>query len=372
MKPLAAAHVSPDLLAGLLFGCLPWSLIQGERDWERLLSQARRANLWPRLALAAEAQSVKVPPRIELHLAAGRKLQRRAAASMHAEVMHIAATLARQGLDCTLLKGGAYLLADLPAAEGRLFGDIDLLMPGADLPQAENALMGGGWVSFELDPYNQRYYRQWMHEVPPLTHVRRGSVIDLHHTIVPPTSTFRIDGTRLLAERRPLPGHPGVFTLQPVDMVLHSAVHLFTDGDFDSGLRDLIDLQRLLQHFEQVEASFWPALLDRAEALRLERPLWHALHHLQRLAALTVPPAQRVRLESWAPHGVQRWLIDRWLAVGLRPDHPGCRSAGDGLARFALYVRSHALRMPVRLLLPHLLRKAWMDRFGERRGTAPA
>ena len=34
-----------------------------------------------------------------------------------------------------------------------------------------------------------------------------------------------------------------------------------------------------------------------------------------------------------------------------------------GLARWLLYVRSHYLRMPLSLVVPHLVRKAWMQRF---------
>jgi len=35
-------------------------------------------------------------------------------------------------------------------------------------------------------------------------------------------------------------------------------------------------------------------------------------------------------------------------------------------SQYAMYVRSHYLRMPMRLLLPHLLRKAWMGWFPEK------
>ena len=38
--------------------------------------------------------------------------------------------------------------------------------------------------------------------------------------------------------------------------------------------------------------------------------------------------------------------------------HADCRLRGAGLAAFILYVRAHALRMPMRLLLPHLIHKA--------------
>jgi hypothetical protein len=30
-----------------------------------------------------------------------------------------------------------------------------------------------------------------------------------------------------------------------------------------------------------------------------------------------------------------------------------------------LYIRSHYLRMPLYLLIPHLVRKAWLSRFGK-------
>ncbi len=48
------------------------------------------------------------------------------------------------------------------------------------------------------------------------------------------------------------------------------------------------------------------------------------------------------------------------LGVALRPDHPHCDGPYTGIARWLLYVRSHHLRMPLYLVVPHLLRKAFM------------
>jgi hypothetical protein len=42
----------------------------------------------------------------------------------------------------------------------------------------------------------------------------------------------------------------------------------------------------------------------------------------------------------------------------LRPDHASCSDAWTPLARLALYVRSHWIRMPFLLLVYHLARKA--------------
>ena len=53
----------------------------------------------------------------------------------------------------------------------------------------------------------------------------------------------------------------------------------------------------------------------------------------------------------------------RWLpavyAHALRPQAATDRKLRAGLARFLIYVRAHALRMPTHLLLRHLAIKAW-------------
>jgi hypothetical protein len=38
-------------------------------------------------------------------------------------------------------------------------------------------------------------------------------------------------------------------------MVLHSATHLFYDGELNHGLRDLVDLDDLLRHFSGADAA---------------------------------------------------------------------------------------------------------------------
>lgn len=331
-------------------------------EWETLLSVARRAGLVIRLArkLQEGPGLAQVPDGPRRHLESALLTGASIARDMQAEVGRLQQALADASLRCILLKGAAYLCADLPAARGRVFGDIDLLVPQSRIQAAEGALMAAGWISHESDAYNQRYYRQWMHEIPPLTHVHRGSTIDVHHTITPPTSAFRVDGAALIDAAQPaLPGS-ALWVLQPVDMVLHSAVHLFTEGEFDRGLRDLVDLHDLLVHFSDNAPDFWPQLFSRARALGLQRPLHHALSQLQGWLGYGPPAAMRGDVDALRPTLLPRLLMGWLLRVGLRPLHPACQVRGEGLARWLLYVRSHWLRMPVHLLAVHLLRKAWM------------
>ena len=350
-------------LAGLLAGDAPWPATASA--WEALLAQARRASLSARLGhrLLGKVGDRGMPNGARTLLQSALTVCEHVAVTKPVEVRRAAQALARRGVPCVLLKGAAYLLAGLPPARFRVFGDMDLLVPQASLSLAEGALLAGGWISTDLGAYNQHYYREWMHEIPPLTHARRGSVIDLHHTITPPTSTFTVDGAKLLEKVRPIDEERGLWMLQPVDMVLHSAVHLFTEGEFDRGLRDLLDMDDLLRHFEAHEPGFWADLVARAAELGLRRPLYYALSHIERLFGMRVPDTQRAAVEAMRPAWPQQALMAWLLTVVLRPNHPSCLAAGDGLARWLLFVRSHWLRMPPRLLIPHLVRKAWIARF---------
>ena len=81
-------------------------------------------------------------------------------------------------------------MADMAIAQGRIFNDVDILVPKSLLDKAEKALLRHGWICAQWDDYDQRYYRQWMHELPPLQHVRRKTVLDVHHNILPETARY--------------------------------------------------------------------------------------------------------------------------------------------------------------------------------------
>jgi hypothetical protein len=257
-----------------------------------------------------------------------------------------------------LLKGAAYVIAGLPAASGRVFSDVDIIVPKTSIAAVESALLMNGWRGSHHDAYDQRYYRQWMHEIPPMQHVKRGSVIDVHHAILPETARIRADSTAMREAAVPVDGHDGVFVLTPCDMVLHSATHLFHEGELDNGLRDLVDIDSLLQHFGR-RPGFWEALVPRAVRIGLSRPLHYALRHAHAMLDTPVPPAVlRAAAAAGQPPAPQSGIMDFCFERGLRPNHASCDERWTPLARRLLYVRSHWLRMPLPLLVRHLVRKA--------------
>lgn len=338
------------------------SLTPGQ--WDLLVRQGRRADLLARVAERIEAAGrwADVPSEVARHLHSMRLLAQR----QHEELRHESAQLQRvfeqAGLPLVLLKGAAYVLQGLHVGEGRMVSDIDILVPRDRLADVESALMLNGWVSTNHDPYDQRYYRTWMHELPPMRHLRRGTVLDVHHALVPLSGRLRADPSAMLADVRPIPGHPGVHALSPVDMVLHSAAHLYAEGELELGCRGLLDLELLVNELAQ-DPAFWPSLTRRAASLHWERPLAQALVYLDELLRTPLPQAVR----EWAARERMRsapaWrvhLLDAMYRRALRPDHDSFADRWTALARAGLYLRGHWLRMPPWLLAGHLARKSLM------------
>ncbi|MDP2263599.1 MAG: nucleotidyltransferase family protein [Hydrogenophaga sp.] len=330
-------------------------------EWDLLVRQGRQADLLARLGAGAMAAGSwdAIPPAPRLHLASAMQLAGRQHLELRHEVRAIERALRPTGLPVVLLKGAAYAQAGLRAAQGRMVSDVDILVPRERLADVESALMMAGWVSTNRDAYDQRYYRTWMHELPPLRHVKRGSVLDVHHAILPLTARYKPDTQLLLRATVDAGGDERVRTLAPADRVLHSAAHLFHEGELDLGLRGLVDLDALLLEAAQTP-GFWLELVHRARQLDLERPLFHALRYTRLILNTPYPDAtvhalatsRRVRMSR-----LQQRALDALYLRALRPDHASTSDAWTPLARFLLYLRGHWLRMPPGLLAGHLARK---------------
>jgi len=326
-----------------------------EREWDALLRHSRSASLLSRLAL--DVQTCQgwdaLPLRVRQHMRAATFVAKRQIRAVRWEVHKMHEALGHLDIPIVLLKGAAYVMDDLPPARGRLFGDIDLLVPRDRLGDVEMQLRLHGWHGTHHDAYDQRYYRQWMHEIPPVTHITRGSTLDVHHNILPLTARLKPQASDLLAALHPIAGYSNLYRLGNADLILHSATHLFHEGEWAHALRDLVDLDTLLRHFAS-KPGFLKALHARAETLGLQKPLQYALQSTQALLLTPLP-----ELDLTAPSNKSaNVLINRPFVHGFASAHRDLSGPGSDLALFALYIRSHWLRMPMHLLLPHLLHKA--------------
>jgi len=332
--------------------------------WDLLVRQARRAELLASLRARLDAAGVlrAVPADARVHLESGWLAAQNQVRDVRYEVRCIAQTLARTGVRLILLKGAAYVLADLDVGQSRIFGDIDVLVPRDAIAAVEKALKADLWMPSGGDAYDEYYYRTWMHQIPPMVNAGRESIIDVHHTIVPESARFDVQAQALFACARPVPGFDNVAVLAPEHLVAHSAAHLFNEGEFEHGLRDLVDLDGLLRDFGR-DPDFWPKLLAAAQTLDLTRAVYYALRYTRRLLDTPIPEEVVAAAHAWRPRGMLAPLMDALFARVLVPQHASCAAPGTAAAAFALYVRSHYLRMPFRLLAPHLARKAWRRLF---------
>ena len=331
-----------------------------DADWDLLVRQGRAAGLLGRLGALIQKHNLKaqIPASAWRHMEAVLSIADKQRRAVLWEIKQLSRALNRVDSPVVLLKGAAYAAADLSPAAGRTFSDIDILVAKSALPQAEKGLMLSGWVSANLDAYDQRYYRQWMHELPPMTHLRRGTNLDLHHSILPETARIKTRPDLILASATSLPGYANIFIPCPVDQVLHSATHLYHEGEWEHGLRDLSDLDCLIRANAN-NADFWSGLMERARVLKLTGPLGYALSNAE--ALFQTPVSDLARQPSQGQSGIlHREIMDCLFINGMASAHPSLRSPITGLAQFLLFVRSHWLRMPLHLLMPHLLHKAFI------------
>lgn len=354
-----------DLLSGLWRrGALPAGLDLS--DWADLLGQARASLLGARLALWLDEHGGldAVPERPRQYLRSALEIARRQQEGLRWEWWQVRRALAPLQAPVLLLKGGAYIVAGLPAAHGRTLSDIDLLVPRARLAEAESALLAAGWISQENDAYNQRYYREWMHELPPMVNLKRSTVVDVHHNILPRTARHVPDAGKLLQASLPIAGSR-MRMLAPSDMVIHSATHLFHEGELKNGLRDLHDLDALFTSFSQGDAQqFWQDLIERSIELGLTWPVLLAMRYCEKLLQTRVPSSAMEAAKRAAGLSALRLaLLDAMYLPAFQPDHPLVANTRSQLARAALYLRGHALRMPLWQLSVHLGRKAVLRLF---------
>jgi hypothetical protein len=244
-----------------------------------------------------------------------------------------------------LLKGAAYVARGMKAGMGRRVADIDILVPEEQLAETEKSLLAAGWAFDEqtANAYDQEYYRKYMHELPPLRHAKRKTITDIHHRLLPRTSRIKIDTGKMLLASLPLDG-TRFRTFTPLDLFIHSAVHSFADGSFDTPARSLIELHYLLEELADTDLEW---LGERAADVGAATPVGTALWALDALFSDDRAAELRKKYQLPMANGLTRFAIK-------------AKTENIDQAVFAkatLFIRSHFLRMPLTMLIGHLGKK---------------
>ncbi|MEZ5710713.1 MAG: nucleotidyltransferase family protein [Blastomonas sp.] len=311
-------------------------------QWQILIAAARALSLFG--TLSERCAGLSVPDGVAHILADGCDLAAAGHRQAQWEAQCARSALSGYAGKVVLMKGTAYLAAGLSPRHGRSIGDLDIMVSRQDLPEVEEKLLAAGWEWVKPDPYDDQYYRQWMHELPPLIHRERDRMIDVHHTILPLTARPRPDAAAMLSDAVPLDN--GLYVFAPEDMICHAVAHLIADGDLAGGMRNIWDIHCLIGDFAGKDGAFWSRLAARAR------------HH-----GLADQTARALRLA----HALYGTNVDAIVAGRARASDRlflRCVTAVDGwgrqtrpFTRKGFYVRSHLLRMPPAQLARHLWTK---------------
>lgn len=253
-------------------------------------------------------------------------------------------------IEFVMLKGAAYIAAETSNSSGRLMSDIDICVNKCDLSRTEKALKSVSWQVKELDNHDEKYYREWSHELPPYHHPFDGVSLDVHHTLYPPVSDKQINIDKLFKEARST--RFGVKSPSLEWLVFHSAIHLIANEDVENGLRDLIDIYLLLT--ESSETIDVPALASLFAAHGFTTELFLLQQLLEDYFDYKLPiEATSHKLTRSLLYRIRLWAICRAVC----PESDFVPNSTFTLARFVNYVIGYSQKMPLGLLIKHLLYK---------------
>jgi Uncharacterised nucleotidyltransferase len=134
----------------------------------------------------------------------------------------------------------------------------------------------------------------------------------------------------------------------PTDMVIHSAAHLFADGELDGGLRNLWDIHCLVTEFAEQEPDFFLSLTEDASRHGLSKAVSRALRISTDLFGTELRHYTSPLKTDYGWNRQDKWYVMRLTARD---------NWGRGTRKFIrliFYIRSHWLRMPPLMLAKHL------------------
>ncbi|MCF4010257.1 nucleotidyltransferase domain-containing protein [Rheinheimera sp. UJ63] len=323
-------------------------------QWQQLIWLFREAKLLSSLAAVLERRALlcSLPVYAQRHLQSALVYADRQAQQIRFECDELQTIFLNTDIKVLYLKGAAYTLADTENSRGRICNDIDVLVNKSQLAAAEALLKRNYWKSDKLSSHDERYYREWSHEIPPMVHILRGTVLDLHHNLYLPISGRSADMAKFFELVKTT--NSGALVLNQEAMVLHSIIHLFMNEETQSAMRDLWDIHLLTAQYST--ADFWNNLHNLALSTGFELEFRYCLTALKYYLGSALDPLTKNQCEQYFE---DNWWVRKVLLPALLPDHPLVIGWQQRWAKRFMYFRGHFLKMPLHILLGHLTMKSF-------------
>ncbi|MBF7072179.1 nucleotidyltransferase family protein [Glaciecola sp. MH2013] len=292
-----------------------------------------------------------VDDKTQRHLRNALKIAEKQKQQVAFEANEIKAALADVSEFVVFLKGAAYSLNNTEVGKGRIYSDIDVLVNKPDLLACEQSLVFHGWHGEEISDYDDKYYRKWAHEIPPMTHMHRGTSIDVHHNIIPVISKDAPSAESLKAFI--VENDSGIQSLNIDAQFVHCAVHLFRNEDYKTAFRDILDLRFMLKDLNDQSLC---GVLSVADTLGFRYEVGLALHFVKAIFAVGI---EQDLIDSCLVLKPLRKKIDLFIfSTVLLPKHPMIQHKSRAWIEALAELRGHLIKMPLLLLIYHLTVKS--------------
>lgn len=281
--------------------------LSDDQDLDQVFGEARRHKLVATLAELAATGRWQPPGRWAEHLSRTHRDLQLSSIMAEATLLQCASTFAGRGIDFRALKGVAHAHLLYQDPSWRTSGDVDMLVPGAQIRAAVAALeadLGGS-------PRTPEPRSGFLAEFGKTTVVRVDRVeVDIHRTFVAGPFGLSVDLDALF-------GQYGLFDVGGVSVFALGPQHLFLHACFNVALGDqpvqLRSLRDLILAYERLpvdlagaleEAAGWggTAVVQRAGQL-LSGVVGPDDNWTSELLRLRVPPRQRRLLSSYSGSG---------------------------------------------------------------------
>ena len=325
-------------------------------EWSQFIFILRECELLARFYYLSQEDQVfnQYPEQAQRHLHSAKIKADRQARQAVFEAEQLNENLKKINVQPIFLKGVAYTLLNNKASLGRTYSDMDVLVPKSELKKIERYLTLYGWFAKKTDDYDDKYYREWAHEIPPMFQTSRGTVADIHHNLLPPVSG-RAPNINLFTQQLQKTTS-GTTTLSNAGLVLHSIIHLFFNEEFEHSFRDIIDLDLFFEENFNNQ-SFWNELFGLAQSSNFHVELYYAYRYCQKLLGSQFPEKFITKVTNFKPSNIRLLIADYIFLRVLLPNHSSFNTRAMKISRSLAFIRGHLLKMPLHILIYHSLHK---------------
>jgi hypothetical protein len=292
-------------------------LFQADFHWDFVLAAGRRHGILPLLHLHLRDVHA-VPQAVRDQLQAHARANAARNLLLSGELLQLLRLFAADGVTALPFKGPTLAVQAYGNLALREFGDLDLLVPEAELPRAKALLQERGYrVQYPFSPRQEAAYVRTIRQLP----MRRedGCIVELHAALAPRSFCFPLDTAQLwrrrvavalLGQSAPAPCPEDLLLI----LCMHGAKHLWNN------LGWICDVAELLRACPGID---WPATRRRARELRARRLLDLALDLAREVLGAPAP----VPAADGVVGGLRRRVVRELFAEEERSSD-GLASAG--------------------------------------------